>query len=445
MENSAAPCAAVLSSDLAAIGSLPREEFERMVARTSMAVPVTPLHLAAEQGDMRTLKALCAKEVDWNVPDRYGRSPLLLAVMAGRPDVVSLLLDHGADPHRSSAQDGLTPFLAACSLKPDIARSMLAKGVEPRGKATAEAAVGSEDLALVKAIGSRMDWDNDSLSQAADLGLVEIAEYLGTLAKLPGGTSASYVEKAKENDKRIREYEAKASRPLDVPRRSGGISDKRGTFPYVVESWSPWMPEGKDSLADCPVGVYVPPTYDGGRPFGLVVSMTNAKSSSPYPRDFAGTLDRHNLIWVGFDPYRCLPHANTEFCLAIVYNMLAYYNIDQARIYIGGYSFGGQLTDPVIASYPWLFDGAFFLNIGHTGSSRITPESVYRKRHMPIVFAEGDYDYNRRYAYGEYDRLLLSGHRLLRFFHEPMKGHKLVSASCFERIICLLEAARPSD
>jgi hypothetical protein len=203
----------------------------------------------------------------------------------------------------------------------------------------------------------------------------------GLVPAKAGLTLPKLIEAARMNRAGYEQNEKRASEPLDAPQRTGGISLQRGTIPYVVESWSPWLQCDQDvKLADYPVGVYVPKAYDGKKPYGLVVSMTNAKSSSRYPRDFAPTLDRHELIWVGFDPYNglyagLLGNRNPAFCLAIVY-------------------------------------------------------------------VEGDYDYNRRDADNGYDDLFWAGYPAVYCFHEPMKGHVLISADSFERVIGLIDAAK---
>ena len=452
--NGAPPCRAVLAEDLAALASLPAEEFARMLARTALGVPATALHLAAERGSLRVLRALAARQVDWDVGDLYGRSPLHLAVLGGRAEAVAVLLEAGADPGFADALS-TTPFSAACAARPAIARQMLAGGRVPAGEAALAAAVCSEDLDLVKALGAKVKWNGRAPQFAAKLGLVGITDHLCGLVPPAGRSRAELLEEARTNRRLIEEYEARGAAPLPPPARSGGIGEKRGTFPYVLESWSPWMEAAAvKSFADYPVGVYVPQHYDGSRPFGLLVSMTNAKSSSPYPRDFAPVLDRRDLIWVGFDPYNGLHtlggDANLAFCLALVYNLLGHFNIDQSRLYIGGFSLGGQLTERVINRHPWPFKGALFINIDYMAYQAIDfaggwppqPHWYYNKKHMPFVFVEGDYDYNRRAAYMGYNRLLHAGYRDVHFVHEPLTAHKLIQAASFETALGLLEGDR---
>jgi predicted esterase len=435
-------CRAVLSGDIGAIGTLSNKRFEKMVARTSLLVPATPLHLAAERGDEAVIRALCGKGVDWNTGDRYGRSPLQLAVMSGRAKAVELLLDHGADPN-FGAEDGASPFIVACATAPQIALRMIEKGYTPRGEALSEAAVASGDMTLVKMLGEIPDWSYYDFALAADMGHTDITAYLGRkIGSVDDESREESVREAGKNRRSIREYLEKAARPLEAPERSGEIGGRRGTFTYSLESWSPWISYKSVDLSDYPVGVYVPEDYDGGKPYGLVVSMTNAKSSSRFPRHFEKTLDKHNLIWIGFDPYNGLHRidgeANKAFCLAAVYNMLGHYNIDQSRIYIGGYSLGGQLTERILKTHSWVFDGAFFINISYAGSAPDNP-SRHHCKEIPIVVMEGDYDYNRSWAYKAYRKLLCRGYDNMYFAHEPMRGHILITAESFETVISLLE------
>jgi hypothetical protein len=73
----------------------------------------TPLHTAADRGDVEALKTLLAApgaRVD--APDATGRSALLHAVLAQQAGAVRVLLAAGADPARADSS-GLTPRAAA--------------------------------------------------------------------------------------------------------------------------------------------------------------------------------------------------------------------------------------------------------------------------------------------------------------------------------------------
>jgi hypothetical protein len=59
-----------------------------------------------------------------------------------------------------------------------------------------------------------------------------------------------------------------------------------------------------------------------------------------------------------------------------------------------------------------------------------------------MVFILGDYDYNRLNTYACYDKLLSTGYRNVHYVHEPMMGHRLISAARFEKAVSLLESSR---
>ena len=72
--------------------------------------------------------------MDPNVKDVFGRTPLHLAVMAGRRDVVELLLSHGADPNARDAA-GQTPLhWAVGEGHVDIVELLLERSADPNAK-----------------------------------------------------------------------------------------------------------------------------------------------------------------------------------------------------------------------------------------------------------------------------------------------------------------------
>jgi acyl-CoA-binding protein len=72
----------------------------------------TPLHLAADQGNMECIQALVLAEANVHAVDTEGISILLAAVIAGEVDCCRLLLGLGCDPHQQD-HDGDTPWDAA--------------------------------------------------------------------------------------------------------------------------------------------------------------------------------------------------------------------------------------------------------------------------------------------------------------------------------------------
>jgi ankyrin repeat protein len=97
-----------------------------------------------EQADniYRNVQALLAKGVRVNDTNANGCSPLMLAVWAGRGDLMKLLLNHGADPNLianqyfSTTQHGAVTALSLAVEKRNarIVRLLLAQGANPKHK-----------------------------------------------------------------------------------------------------------------------------------------------------------------------------------------------------------------------------------------------------------------------------------------------------------------------
>ena len=89
-----------------------------------------PLHLAAGTGDFASIKSLLEDGRSINEQDSFGATPLLVATVAGREDMVIYLLEHSADP-QIEAKDGYSLLHgAAFSGKKSLVRMMLAHGLK---------------------------------------------------------------------------------------------------------------------------------------------------------------------------------------------------------------------------------------------------------------------------------------------------------------------------
>ena len=105
----------------------------------------SPLHLAAQSGDVVTVQRLLDAGNRVDPVDGIGRTPLHLAALAGHVEVASLLLDRGADPNARAAFQ-MTPLHYAALLgRPEMAGLLIRRG----GRTDARNERGATPLHLV--------------------------------------------------------------------------------------------------------------------------------------------------------------------------------------------------------------------------------------------------------------------------------------------------------
>ena len=92
----------------------------------------TPLHKAAEQGDIEAVKKLIADGADINSQNgRDGETPLHRAITRGQTEMAKLLIDSGANVNIGRKRDGQTPLAMAVSRgRDEIAKLLRAKGAK---------------------------------------------------------------------------------------------------------------------------------------------------------------------------------------------------------------------------------------------------------------------------------------------------------------------------
>lgn len=125
-----------------------------------------PLHLAAGTGDFTTIKSLLESGHAINEKDSFGATPLLIATVAGREEMVDYLIEHSADP-TIEAKDGYSMLHAAAfSGKKSLVRKMLGFGLKINQRYGIDKITpadvgeeGSEGLIYLRSMGGRSAWE----------------------------------------------------------------------------------------------------------------------------------------------------------------------------------------------------------------------------------------------------------------------------------------------
>jgi|GEM_PF-3238968 len=214
-------------------------------------------------------------------------------------------------------------------------------------------------------------------------------------------------------------------------------------------------------LDDFTFEVYVPPNYDGRKPYGIMVYI----SPGPRPYFFAmmrarGVYAKHSLIHVA--AYNSGNKQKVWFRLGLaidaVHNMKKLYSIDPMRVYVSGASGGGRCASMLGLSFADTFDGAFPI-VGCRFFTRIMSledpkkgwsarfirpvSAVYRKARGKnrYVLLTGQHDFNRN----ETESTYVNGFKKLGFKHAtymevPGMGHSIPGAKFFEKGVIALDA-----
>ena len=127
---------------------------------------LNPLHLAAGIGDFDSVKELLKEGRSINEQDSFGATPLLVATVAGREDMVDYLLGQSADP-LIEAKDGYSLLHgAAFSGSKPLIRKMLGFGLDLNQRYGPDAITptdvgeeGSEGLIYLRSMGGRSAWE----------------------------------------------------------------------------------------------------------------------------------------------------------------------------------------------------------------------------------------------------------------------------------------------
>ena len=211
--------------------------------------------------------------------------------------------------------------------------------------------------------------------------------------------------------------------------------------------------------------VYVPPSYTGEKPFGLLVFISPGGGGSLKNYDnrlkWREIIDKHELIWVGPNKVGNDRVARPRMSISIdaAVNMQARYKIDPNRVYVGGVSGGGRIASMLGVGFPDVFKGGFYI-IGcnfYRQERSIEQNGVYRrsyfapptkyhemaKKQCKHVFLTGDTDGNREQTHIYYKGFLKDGFKHCTYFQVPGMGHSPPPQDWFAKGIEALDAPLP--
>ena len=107
--------------------------------------------------------------------------------------------------------------------------------------------------------------------------------------------------------------------------------------------------------------VYVPESYDPGRPPGLLVYISPIQSGR-VPQDWERVLEARNLIWMSADKSGNQVHVQRRALYAVIAPTVigANYAVDRSRVYLTGMSGGGKMASMVAVDHAHIFKGAVY-------------------------------------------------------------------------------------
>lgn len=140
--------------------------------------------------------------------------------------------------------------------------------------------------------------------------------------------------------------------------------------------------------------MYVPETYDAGKPAGLMVYISPTTRGT-LPRGWRSAMDDENLIWISANRSGNNIHTAKRMLYAVLGPQIAARNyvIDGARIYLSGFSGGGKVASMVAIDFANLFKGAIYIG-GAEFWQPDPPVQFERVLENRYVFLSGQQDFN---------------------------------------------------
>lgn len=209
---------------------------------------------------------------------------------------------------------------------------------------------------------------------------------------------------------------------------------------------------------------FVPTTYTGEEPFGLLVWVSAGPNGSP-PAQWLQALEKHKLIWVG--PNNAGNNRSKWVRLGLAIDAAEHvqklYKIDPLRVYVSGGSGGGRCASMLAVAFPDVFTGGGYPIIGcnyfrrvevgvdDDGRPRFFPRTFERPtakllhvaaKERRFVLLTGDNDGNREQTQAYAEAMKKDGFKYVTYIQVPGMGHQTPNAEWFEKGIVALDEGR---
>jgi hypothetical protein len=191
--------------------------------------------------------------------------------------------------------------------------------------------------------------------------------------------------------------------------------------------------------------VYVPDSYRPEKPAGVLVYISPTKSGK-IPQKWMTVMEKHNLIWVAANDSgnKTLVRHRATFALLAPKLMDKNYKINHERIYLSGFSGGGEVAGMLAAAYPSIFKGAIFI-CGIDALGNIPPSQLETFKQNHYVFLTGTMDQalgHTRRSYRQYVRTGVENSKLMVI---PNMAHRNPDRSDIAKALRYLDSRFSSE
>ncbi|MBA3698417.1 MAG: hypothetical protein H0W78_06160 [Planctomycetes bacterium] len=199
-------------------------------------------------------------------------------------------------------------------------------------------------------------------------------------------------------------------------------------------------------LTQEPYDIYVPKSYDGSVPYGLIAYVNSGLGGGP-PGKYAEICDQHKLIWVGgtkIDNDRT-PWFRIRLSIDGVHNIRARYHIDNQRIYAMGQSGGGRVASRMAVPFADVFSGGAIYLIGCNPFRAPADKAVATRidalaKANRFAFVTGSEDYNKPGTIDVHADYRGQKFPHLIYLEQPGLDHNTPSAEWFEKAVVFNDA-----